>query len=416
MVYLEHMFQFLIHRKRLISLNGIMQTRHLQERGITMPSSPWSSPILSGIASAIGLYIVLIMTVMCLIMYSKQRKKAYIYMVLAFLFIMTYEGMNIHFNLSHDNQDQSIWQARMQVFSFLILNVSVYLLYRKMSKKAYVILGFMFLLFFVPFFSSGLSLFHISSGQLLYLSLYQGIIIIIGFSVISPRIGQRSKYNLGILIILIWVIMNLIYRYADDCGTAFNTVRMFLPLIYYTVIFFILFERIVEQMQSIYRSSITDGLTNLYNRRFFMKNINRYVDQGLKVSVIFCDIDNFKKLNDTQGHGKADQVLQQVSAILEEEVSSYGLTGRYGGEELVAAIVDKRAKVNQIAESVRTRVELETIVTISIGYSSLRKNVTAEELVSQADQAMYRSKTTGKNKVSPFYTSSSTKEAKQLSS
>jgi len=381
-----------------------------------MPSSPWSPPILSGIASAIGLYIVLIMTVMCLIMYSKQRKKAYIYMVLAFLFIMTYEGMNIHFNLSHDNQDQSIWSARMQVFSFLMLNVSVYLLYRKMSRKAYVILGFMLLLFFVPFFFSGLSLFHIRSGQLLYLSLYQGIIIIIGFSVISPRIGQRTKYNLGILVILIWVIMNLINRYADDCGATFNTVRLFLPLIYYTVIFFILFERIVEQMQSIYRSSITDGLTNLYNRRFFMKNINRYVDQGLKVSVIFCDIDNFKKLNDTQGHGKADQVLQQVSAILEEEVSGYGLTGRYGGEELVAAIVDKRAKVNQIAESVRTRVEHETIVTISIGYSSLRKNVTAEELVSQADQAMYRSKTTGKNKVSPFYTPSSIKEPKQASS
>jgi len=329
---------------------------------------------------------------------------------------MTYEGMNIHFNLSHNNQEQSIWSARMQVFSFLILNVSVYLLYRKMSKKAYLILGFMFLLFLVPFFSSSLSLFNISSGQMLYLSLYQGIIIIIGLTMISPRIGQRAKYNLGILIILIWVIMNLIYQYAGNCGTTFNNVRLFLPLIYYTFIFFILFERIVEQMQSIYRSSITDGLTNLYNRRFFMKNVNRYVDQGLKISVIFCDIDNFKKLNDTQGHAKADQVLQQVSAILEEEVSSFGLTGRYGGEELVAAIVDKRAKVNQIAESVRARVEHETIVTISIGYSSLRKNITADELVSQADQAMYRSKTTGKNKVSPFYTSSSTKEAKQLSS
>ncbi len=337
-------------------------------------------------------------------------------MVLAFLFIMTYEGMNIHFNLSYEKPENSIWSARMQVFSFLILNVSVYLLYRKMSKKAYVILGFMFFLFLLPLFSSGLSLLHISSGQLLYLSIYQVLIIIIGFGVISPRIGQRSKYNMGILIILIWVMMTLIYRYAGDCGTTFNNVRLFLPLMYYTVIFFILFERIVEQMQSIYRSSITDGLTNLYNRRFFMKNVHRYVDQGLKVSVIFCDIDNFKKLNDTQGHGKADQVLQQVSAILEEEVSGVGLTGRYGGEELVAAIVDKRAKVNQIAENVRSRVEHETIVTISIGYSSLRKNITADELVSQADQAMYRSKTTGKNKVSPFYTSSSTKEAKQVSS
>lgn len=333
-------------------------------------------------------------------------------MVLAFLFIMTYEGLNIHFNLSSGGSEFSIWSARMQVFSFLLLNVSVFLLYRKMNRRAYILLGFMIFLFLVPLFAAGLSLFDTSLGQHLYLSMYQGIIIIIGLCVISPRIGQRSKYITGILISLIWVIMNIFNRYADDLGSTFNTVRLFLPLMYYTVIFFILFERIVEQMQSIYRSSITDGLTNLYNRRFFMKNMNRYVDQGLKVSVIFCDIDNFKKLNDTQGHGKADQVLKQVSAIMEEEVSGVGLTGRYGGEELVAALVDKRAKVSQIAESIRARVEHETIVTISVGYSSLRKNVTADELISQADQAMYRSKTTGKNKVSPFHNPSSKKEAK----
>jgi two-component system cell cycle response regulator len=351
-------------------------------------------------------------------MYSKQRRQAYLYMVIAFLFIMAYEGMNIHFNLSKEVEvyNYPLWSMRTQGFSFLLINASVYLLYRKMNKVGYTLLGVMMLLFLIPLFITGFPPFDTTSGQLLYLNIYQGLLIIIGTSMISPRIGQRIKYIFGALISLIGVILNMIYPFTDPLDATINTLKWLLPLIYYTTIFFILFQRIVEQMQSIYRSSITDELTNLYNRRFFMKNVNRYVDQGLKISIIFCDIDNFKKLNDTQGHVKADQVLKQVAAILEEEVSDAGLTGRYGGEELIAVLVDKRARVSLIAERIRARVESESIVTISVGHSSLRKNVTAIELISQADQAMYQSKTTGKNKVSPFYKPKSRKETtEQLS-
>ncbi|WP_324607711.1 GGDEF domain-containing protein [Paenibacillus sp. IHBB 10380] len=366
-----------------------------------------------GIAAACSLYIVLIMTLMCLIMYRNQRKKAYLNMIIAFLFIMAYEGLNIHFTLSQGIQpvNDHLWTPRLQVFSFLLLNVSIYQLYRRVRIKGYLLLGLMIFLLMVPIFTKSLLPFESSSWQMLYLDIYQCVIIIMGFFIIYPRIRQRGKYVIGIIIYLLWIITNMLIRYMENEAVWLQTPSLFLPLIYYTMIFFILFERIIEQMQSIYRSSITDGLTNLYNRRFFMKNVNRYVEQGVKVSVIFCDIDNFKKLNDTQGHAKADQVLKQVSAIIDEEVSEIGLSGRYGGEELVAALVDKRAKVSQVAESIRVRVESETIVTISVGYSTLRKNVTADELVSQADQAMYRSKTTGKNKVSPFHAPSSKKDA-----
>ncbi|AOZ93995.1 sensor domain-containing diguanylate cyclase [Paenibacillus crassostreae] len=376
-----------------------------------MPLVPGSSPIIPGIAYACSLYIVLIMTVMCLIMYSRQRKKAYLYMVFAFLFIIAYEGMNIHY-LSKGNtlSSSTLWSTRLQVFSFLLLNTSVYLLYKKITKRGYALLGFMLLLFLVPLFLTNYTPLNITSGQLFYLNIYQGIVIIVGLCLITPRIGQPIKYIIGSVISLIGVILSIIFLYADHINATLNTIHLLLPLLYYTVIFIILFQRIVEQMQSIYRSSITDGLTNLYNRRFFMKQVKRYVDQGLKVSVIFCDIDNFKKLNDTQGHARADQVLKQVADIIDEEVSGVGLSGRYGGEELVAALVDKRAKVNIIAENIRSRVEQESIVTISVGHSSLRKNVSVDELVSQADQAMYRSKTTGKNKVSPFHLPSSRKE------
>ncbi|GAF06510.1 hypothetical protein JCM16418_469 [Paenibacillus pini JCM 16418] len=76
-------------------------------------------------------------------------------------------------------------------------------------------------------------------------------------------------------------------------------------------------------------------------------------------------------------------------------------------------VVDKRAKVGQVAENIRARVEGETIVTMSIGHSTLRMKVPPEELVSQADQAMYQSKTSGKNKVTSYRSPSTNKKPEE---
>ncbi|MCJ8010392.1 GGDEF domain-containing protein [Paenibacillus sp. KQZ6P-2] len=372
-----------------------------------------SSAIQAVIASACSLYIILIMTLMCLIMYSKQRKKAYLSMVTAFLFIMTYEGLNIHFAFSPTKDASSYsWIHDLQIFSFLLLNLSVYQLYKRMNKASYIVFGVLALLFPVPLISAVIP-FGGTSWQTIYLDVYQLGILYAGGTFISRRIGQRGKYFAGIAVYFVYIALGMLSRYADLQGPWIDGALLWLPLAYYTIIFLILFERIVELMQSIYRSSITDGLTNLYNRRYFTKQLNRYVDQGVKVSMIFCDIDNFKKLNDTQGHHRADLVLKQVAAIIDEEVTDVGLSGRFGGEELVALVVDKRAKVAQIAERIRARVAEESIVTLSIGYSSLRKNVSGEELVKQADQAMYHSKTTGKNKVSPYQKTYPKQEAEE---
>jgi len=374
-----------------------------------MSGSPFS--VSAGIAAACCFYIILIMTMMCLIMYSKQRKKAYLSMIIAFLFIMTYEGLNIHFAFSPAGRQIGSYSRidDVQIFSFLLLNLAVFQLYRRMGRSAYLVFAALGILFFVPLVSYVLP-FGGNGWQQVYLDVYQLGILYAGISFISPRIGQRGKYMFGIGVYFVYLALGMLTRYADRHDAWIDAAVVWLPLAYYTIVFLILFERIVELMQSIYRSSITDGLTNLYNRRFFTKQLNKYVEQGVKVSMIFCDIDNFKRLNDTEGHQRADQVLKQVAAIIDEEVSEVGLSGRFGGEELVALVVDKRAKVAQIAERIRARVAEETIVTLSIGYSSLRKNVTAEELVKQADQAMYRSKTTGKNKVSPYRMPSSKKE------
>ncbi|OZB96780.1 GGDEF domain-containing protein [Paenibacillus sp. XY044] len=368
-----------------------------------MPYSSFLSPVVPGIAAASGLYIILIMLLICLTMYSRQRKKAYLYMVAAFLFIMAYEGVNIHFAFS-ESPRQGIypeWADWLQAFSFLLLNFAVYQLYHRMNRRLQALLIVMACLYIVPLLSPGF-LEGNGSWQAGYIDLCQLGTVMIGLTGMAPRIGQRKKYTAGLAVYFMYISVHLLNRLIPLEPTWITAIWIWLPLLFYTVLFFILFTRIVEQMQSIYRSSITDGLTNLYNRRFFTRQLNRYVDQGLKASLIFCDIDNFKKLNDTEGHARADLVLKQVAAIIEEEVDEAGLAGRYGGEELVALIVDKRAKVSRIAEQIRARVEAETIVTLSVGYSSLRAGMNAGTLISQADQAMYRSKTTGKNKVTAY--------------
>lgn len=367
--------------------------------------SYWSTSPLPAIFAVCGAYIALMMLMMCLFMYSKQRKSAYIYMAAAFFFIMTYEGLNIHsawtglpvFSAEPD------FLRDIQLFSFVLLNISVVMLYRKIKTMHYWLPLLSVALLMLPLMLSSFLPFTLDPiWKKIYIEAFQLIAVYLAFTKVTPRIGQPIKYALGLTVYVLWIILQAIHTYSIALSPTLQALALSLPVIFYSVVCFILFIRIVELMQSIYRSAITDGLTGLFNRRHFMKLLDHYTSQELKISAIFCDIDNFKKLNDTQGHAKADEVLKQVSRIMEEELDGIGITGRYGGEELVALVVDRRVKPAQVAENIRARVAEETIVTISIGYSVLRKGVRGDELMKQADKAMYQSKTTGKNKVSDY--------------
>ncbi|MGM1046949.1 MAG: GGDEF domain-containing protein [Bacillota bacterium] len=362
----------------------------------------WSAFPIFSITAVCGAFLAVLMLIMCLLMYSKQRKKAYIYMAAAFFFIMTYESLNIHQAFSGRAwQPSGTGMRSLQLFSFILLNLSVLLLYRRTRKVHYGLPAITAVMLLTPLFLPS-SINPVWPD--LYLTVIEWFVIYLSFSKIAPRIGQRFKYSLGLFIYSIWASIHIIYKYlsrGDEPGLLLQ-ISAVLPLVFYSIIFFILFQRIIELMQSIYRSSITDGLTGLYNRRYFMKHLNHYVSNGTKISAIFCDIDNFKMLNDTQGHAHADEVLQQVATIMEEELDGIGITGRYGGEELVAIVARKGSKVSQVAENIRFRISEETIVTVSVGYSTLRKGVTADNLMKQADQAMYHSKSNGKNRVTDY--------------
>lgn len=230
------------------------------------------------------------------------------------------------------------------------------------------------------------------------------MIVVTLIILLATRIADMSsKYYAGLIVYFVCELARMADDYIFHGGQPwFPLLGLLLPIVYFSLMFMLLFEWVIERLLSTYQSSIVDGLTGLYNRRYFSAKADSLLKDSKSMAIIFCDIDNFKKLNDTQGHLKADIVLKRVAEIIKEEASGIGSAGRYGGEELLACINTERVKPDSVAESIRRRVESETIVTVSVGYSTSKDSGTVQEMVKQADTAMYYSKTTGKNRVSSF--------------
>ncbi|MDE5596424.1 MAG: diguanylate cyclase, partial [Lachnospiraceae bacterium] len=159
-------------------------------------------------------------------------------------------------------------------------------------------------------------------------------------------------------------------------------------------------------------TSVTDGLTRLYNRAEIERKIRRALDkrkeQGMcnNISLIMLDIDNFKKVNDVYGHKEGDHVIQALSDVLRN--TTIGLNGcslgRWGGEEFMVLLSDSNADdAAALAEKIRlgfSAVSYETAgcQTVSIGVTQA-KDESADVLYSRVDKALYMAKAAGKNQV-----------------
>jgi two-component system, cell cycle response regulator len=164
--------------------------------------------------------------------------------------------------------------------------------------------------------------------------------------------------------------------------------------------------------------AITDELTGLYNRRYFSNHLSslfeRSQQQELSLSTLILDIDHFKKINDTYGHDVGDAVLVELSTRLERNVRGIDLACRYGGEEFVILMPETdMAYARMIAERLREDIASRPIevkgdkpqsldITVSIGLATTDwsdGNESPQRLVKRADDALYRAKETGRNKV-----------------
>jgi diguanylate cyclase (GGDEF)-like protein len=168
--------------------------------------------------------------------------------------------------------------------------------------------------------------------------------------------------------------------------------------------------------KEIQRLANQDPLTNCFNRRHFMtlaeQELQRAVRYKRSLSLIFLDIDFFKKFNDQYGHQIGDQVLRCVVNLCQEQLRTVDIMGRYGGEEFVILMPETSTEgALQAAERIRGEIENmkvmttsgELSVTVSIGITSLlfnsRKTPSLDDLIKRADQALYSAKLSGRNSV-----------------
>ena len=156
-----------------------------------------------------------------------------------------------------------------------------------------------------------------------------------------------------------------------------------------------------------------DTLTSLTNRRIFEEKLNQFLllikRNHQPLSLVFLDVDDFKKINDSFGHHVGDLVLKRTASILNTHIRKSDIVSRWGGEEFIIALIDtdiEEAKV--IAEKLRLSLEkdytlnslINSNVTASLGISQASEQDTIESLLQRADEAMYTSKKEGKNMVS----------------
>jgi diguanylate cyclase (GGDEF)-like protein len=364
-------------------------------------------------STAMTIVIVALMLFMSYRLYGNRRGKAYRTLLISLIFILIQNLLQlvISLELIPSAPLLTFLEKLLQVYAFIVINFAVFELYHRRRPRTRI--WFYGLLVVGLLITVGDILPEVTAGNQTWvnniqttpaLDIYLLLLSPLFALMFAPHIGQPRKYMISLCVSFAMQLSVISLTYWISEAPLFSTMALLLPVVYYILLFLLLFERVVEVLQSVYRSSITDGLTNLFNRRYFMSRADQALRAGRPVGVIFCDIDNFKRLNDTHGHHKADGVLKQVSAILMEETDGVGLAGRYGGEELVALIIGAEALTKKTAESIRLRTEKETMVTISVGFCIAKQGDTAERITKNADQAMYHSKTTGKNRVTNYKT------------
>jgi diguanylate cyclase (GGDEF)-like protein len=167
--------------------------------------------------------------------------------------------------------------------------------------------------------------------------------------------------------------------------------------------------RLFEQTE---RLATTDGLTGLTNHRTFQSRLGEHLAQarryGKRLSLILCDIDHFKAVNDRHGHPAGDLVLKGVARTLAADARATDVVARYGGEEFAVVLPETDAAgALVIAERIRERVKALAFplergalkVTISVGVASIPENAaTQAELVERADACLYHAKRTGRDR------------------
>jgi diguanylate cyclase (GGDEF)-like protein/PAS domain S-box-containing protein len=185
--------------------------------------------------------------------------------------------------------------------------------------------------------------------------------------------------------------INMAWTFAQTAAIAIDNARLF---------------------KQVHQLAITDALTGIFNRRHLFELASREFERARRFSrpltLVMCDIDHFKLVNDTYGHLIGDQVLHMVAERFRRNLREVDLLGRYGGEEFVALLTEVDCERGQdVGERLRAAIEApafrvedqDVFVSISVGVADITDCPNLEILLDRADQALYEAKQAGRNRV-----------------
>ena len=229
--------------------------------------------------------------------------------------------------------------------------------------------------------------------------------------------NKRRYYYTLISLIFLQIISLFIFLIINFINISTNNSRIILyQELAALILSFVLLAATIKFKKTIFDSNLenmalTDGLTSLYNRRYFdmfYENIfNQSSRYGIPLTLIMCDIDHFKKINDTYGHDKGDVVLKEIANILKSNTRKTDIAARFGGEEFMVCLpsteitsaLDVARKIKQMVLKIKMK-DIKK-VTVSMGVTFYRKEFGSnpKDLLKRLDNLLYEAKNRGRNRI-----------------
>jgi len=289
--------------------------------------------------------------------------------------------------------------------TFLLLNIFYLYFTKKHLQSGYAVLYFFFALMIYLVYSGGVE----NTGPLWIYCLPPMALYMRG---IKRGLFELSIFILIIVYILFYNHINIEAQYTETF--KLRVILSFLLVTFITAVYGYSREKSSKKMFKMQKDLEfflrRDELTGLYNRRGYQDKI--YSIQNTYGAILMCDIDYFKKINDTYGHAVGDFTIQEVSKCIRDNLRKDDVAVRWGGEEFFVFLSEvSMESAYMVSEKLRESIENLSInysdemvlnTTISIGIAPTNDTLSLEQAIKNADSAMYTSKADGRNKSSLF--------------
>lgn len=286
------------------------------------------------------------------------------------------------------------YDGLMALAGLTIILLSYHLLFKRGQQQQAVTIVLLFFCFlytpFLVFFFDGMTV-HTSY-----------VIIVIVSAVVLYTEGRRQR-----VILFFYGLSTLFYSAYDILLTGHDRHQATVELItFYTALG--LLYLLMKQSKHVSRGlssrlnelAHTDDLTKIYNNRYLYSRLEELEGSEEEYTILLFDLDEFKPINDTQGHLAGDLLLESLCHLVSRLLPQDSVFARYGGDEFIILLPhadEETAK--RVSERVRFHVQEHTPITISMGVAFRRKHQEATRVLHSADQALYRAKKGGRNQV-----------------